>query len=163
MLQPGVGYTYTNDRRGSSLIIDAAPAAEYTPFSVYEDSTAEGVAILRVTPGTINTQLPTVNGIQIGQPNAYLTAPTEDSLVILTIPNSPVAFPSAQSTVTLSTGLGVPPSDDDNARQVLAIVLVQTLPEGQKSYTIQNLLRGSLSATRFLNASGFYDYYYSGI
>lgn len=163
MIQPGVGYTYTNDRRGSSLLIDTVLQAEYTPFSVYEDSTAEGLAILRVTPGTINTQLPTVNGIQIGQPNAYLPAPAASSLVILTIPNSPTAFPSAQSTVSLSAGLEVPATDNDNARQVIASVLVTNLPEGQKSYTVYNLLTGSLSATRFINEVGIYVYFYSRI
>lgn len=88
MLQQGVGYTYTNSRGGSSLVIDPVIiSAPNTPFRVYEDSTAEGQAILRVSAGTFNNSFPTVNGSQVGEANAYFPAPSgTQSFILASLP-----------------------------------------------------------------------------
>lgn len=161
MITPGVGYTFQNSPDGFSLVIDQATSPTLAAFQAFEDSTAQGVAIIRITAGTINNQFPTVNGIQIGLPLAYLAAPASTSYVVLNIPNSATAYPSDQSTVTISPDN--PLSDNDNGRIAIAFITVENLPEGQKSYTVQNLLRGSLSGTRFIDAFGTYIYFFSGI
>lgn len=163
MIEQGVGYTVTNSSGGQSLFIDFPPLRESLAFQAYEDVSDAGAAIFRVTPGTINQQFPTINGAGIALPNAFLPAPSNSSTLVLNIPNSASQFPSAQSTIDFAEGLGVPPSDNDNARVGVAYVTVQDLGGGRKSYSVANLLRGSLSGTRFLNNDATYEYFYSGL
>ena len=155
MLQQGVGYTVNNSSGGQSLVVDF-PRSEITQaFFAYEDIKDDASeAIIRITPGTINLQFPKINGIQIGLPTAFLTAPTENSVIVITIPNSSSAFPSGVMTISLFPLSGVPTSDNDNCRLSLAQVIVETQAGGSKSYTIQNLLRGSLSGTRYSDNVG---------
>jgi hypothetical protein len=161
MITPGIGYTYTNSPDGFALLIDQATPATLGAFQAFEDSTAEGVSIIRITPGTINNQFPTVNGVQVGLPLAYLAAPNSSSYVVLNIPNSSSAYPSSQSTITISANN--PESDNDNGRIAIAFITVQDTPGAQKSYTVFNNLRGSLSGTRFSDAVGTIIYFFSGI
>jgi hypothetical protein len=163
MIEQGVGYTVTNSSGGQSLFIDFPPIRESLAFQAYEDVSDAGAAVFRVTPGTINQQFPTINGVGIALPNAYLPAPSESSTLVLTIPNSPTLFPSGQSSIAFVAGLVVPDSDNDNAKVGIAYVTVQDLGGGRKSYSVANLLRGSLSGTRFLNNDATYEYFYSGI
>lgn len=161
MITPGVGYTFQNSPDGFSLIIDQPTLPTLAAFQAFEDSTPEGVSIIRITPGTINNQFPTVNGVQVGLPSAYLAAPSSDSYVVLTIPNSGSAYPSGQSTITISANN--PESDNANGRIAIAFITVQGNPGDQKSYTVFNTLRGSLSGTRFSDPVGTIIYFFSGI
>lgn len=161
MITPGIGYTFQNSPDGFSLIIDQPTLPTLAAFQAFEDSTPEGVSIIRITPGTINNQLPTVNGVQIGLPLAYLPAPQSSSYVVLTIPNSASAYPSAQSTITISNDNTE--SDNDNGRLAIAFITVQGNEGEQKSYTVSNFLRGSLSGTRFDDGFGTIVYFFSGI
>jgi len=161
MIQQGVGYTVTNSSGGQSLVVDFPPSKQSRAFFVYEDTTTEGITIFKVEPGTINNQLPTINGISIALPTAQLSAPAESSYVILNIPNSGSAFPSAQSTITTATLAAAQESDNDTARLKIAVIYVETPSGSEKVYTVSSLIGGSLSATRFSDQLGVIIYYFS--
>jgi hypothetical protein len=163
MIQPGIGYTFINDGRGASLIIDTAPAQVSTPFSVYEDSTAEGTAILRITKGTINNQLPTVDGSEIGTDNAYLPKPTSSGFIVLEVPaseDSADTFPADVPTISFQAT--VPGYDNTMAYVALAKVDIITVPESPPSMTINQLVTGSIWAERF-QCGNQVDYWFSHI
>lgn len=167
MLQQGVGYTYTNSRGGASLVIDPVIiSAPNTPFRVYEDSTAEGQAILRVSAGTFNNSFPTVNGSQVGEPNAYFPAPSADSIIYLSIPasqSSGAPFPAGSVSVTMTTGSTVPSNTATAAYVGLAKVKVTPVPESTaKVYTFSQLVTGSLWGERFECGSQL-DYWFAHI
>lgn len=65
MIQQGVGYTFTNDRRGASLLIDQPLPAPSTPLTVSEDVNTGGQGVLRISPGTVNNVMPTVGGTKL--------------------------------------------------------------------------------------------------
>ena len=167
MLQQGVGYTYTNSPGGASLVIDPVVlSAPNTPFRVYEDSTAEGQAILRVSAGTFNNSFPTVAGVIIGEPAAYLPAPSGDSIIYLTIPASQstgAPFPAGSVSVTLASGSTIPTNTASTAYVGLAKVKVTPVPESTaKVYTFNQLVTGSLWGERFECGSQL-DYWFSQI
>jgi hypothetical protein len=165
MIQQGVGYTVTNSSGGQSLVVDF-PRPEITQaFFVYEDIKDDASeTIFRVTPGTINNQLPTINGVQIGLADAFLAAPTANAMVVLTIPNSPTAYPSAQSTISIMPS---PPDNTPTASYLsLASIQVERLPlaGSGKSYQVSNLLRGSVNSSRFIEpTTGDTIYLFFGI
>jgi len=167
MLQPGVGYTYTNSRGGASLVIDPVIiSAPNTPFRVYEDSTAEGQAILRVSAGTFNNSFPTVNGSQVGETNAYFPAPSGDSIIYLSIPasqSSGAPFPAGSVSVTLASGSTVPSNTASAAYVGICKVKVTPVPESTaKVYTFNQLVTGSLWGERFECGSQL-DYWFAQI
>ena len=166
MIQPGVGYTYTNDRRGSSLLIDTVQQAETPPFSVFEDSTAEGVAILRVSAGTINNSFPTINGTQVGQANAYFVRPTSSSIVYLSIPASQTTgapFPASTPTLVLAGGSTIPSNSASAAYVGIAKIEAVTVSGTNTTVlTINQLVTGSLWGERFECGSQL-DYWFSHI
>jgi hypothetical protein len=167
MLQQGVGYTYTNNRGGASLVIDPVIiSAPNTPFRVYEDSTAEGQAILRVSAGTFNNTFPTVNGSQVGEANAYFTAPTASSIIYLSIPASETAgdpFPESTPEVRIAQGSTIPSNTSTEAYVGIAKVTVTPVPESTaKVYTFNQLVTGSLWGERFECGSQL-DYWFSHI
>lgn len=166
MIQQGVGYTYTNDRRGSSLIIDTVAAEPSAPFRVYEDSTDTGTAILRVSAGTFNNTFPTINGTQVGQPAAYFARPTASSIIYLTIPASQTtgaAFPAGTPTVTLGAGSTIPTANATTAYVGIAKVDVVTVSgTSTQVLTITQLATGSLWGERFKCGSQL-DYWFAHI
>jgi hypothetical protein len=133
---------------------------------VYEDSTAEGQAILRVSAGTFNNSFPTVAGVIIGEPAAYLPAPSGDSIVYLTIPASQstgAPFPAGSVSVTLASGSTIPTNTASTAYVGLAKVKVTPVPESTaKVYTFNQLVTGSLWGERFECGSQL-DYWFSQI
>jgi hypothetical protein len=163
MLQQGVGYTVNNSSGGQSLIVDF-PRSEVTQaFFVYEDIKDDASeTVFRVTRGTINNQLPTINGVQIGLAGAFLAAPTANAIVVLTIPNSASEYPSAQSTISIMPS---PPDNTPTASHLsLAFIQVETLAGGGKSYQVSNLLRGSVTSSRFIEpTTGDTVYLFFGI
>ena len=165
MLQPGVGYTYTNSRGGASLVIDPVIiSAPNTPFRVYEDSTAEGEAILRITAGTINNTLPTVSGSEIGTANAYIQKPAGSGFIVLYIPASPSSgapFPASTPMVLFQPS--VDPSSETGVDVALAKVdLTTTEANPIPVLTINQLVTGSLWGERFECGSQL-DYWFSQI
>lgn len=149
MIQQGVGYTATNSSSGQSLQIDAIGFYKETlPFFVYEDTNEEGQGVLRINPGTFNNELPTVSGVEIGEPGATLPLPQSSSIVALRIPAALGSFPADTVTVEWFTGNAVPPSDEGVA--YVAIALVKVMEEaGNKQFVISNLVSGSLWGERF--------------
>jgi hypothetical protein len=163
MIQQGVGYTVTNSSGGQSLVVDFPQSGITQAFFVYEDiKDNASETIFRLTPGTINNQYPTINGVQIGLPGAFLAAPTANSSVVLTIPNSATEYPSAQSTISIMPS---PPDNTASASYLsIGFIQVETLAGGGKSYQVSNLLRGSVSSSRFADGmTGEIIYLFFGI
>jgi hypothetical protein len=163
MIQQGVGYTVTNSSDGQSLQIDYPPTKKTHAFLVYEDTNAAGLTVFRVKAGSINNQIPTINGISIALDTPELPAPSASSLVILTIPNSPSNYPSAQSTISFSNSLIVPDHTDQEAKLVLASVIVETQQASTKNYTVNQFVSLSLSGTRFpYGPESKLEYFFTG-
>jgi hypothetical protein len=149
MIQQGVGYTVTNSSDGQSLVIDQIGIYKETlPFFIYEDSTEEGARCFRLNAGTFNNQFPKVNGATIGEPAAFLPEPESTSLVVLTIPASEGAFPAGDCSIDLVSGTTAPEPDDGEAYVVLGKIDVTT-DQGDKQFTVSNLVSGSLWGERF--------------
>ena len=152
MLQQGVGYSYSNSSLGSSLTIDIpARPKETLPLFIYEDTDSNGNTVFRINAGTFNNVLPRVNGQEIGTTNAYLAAPNQTSLVLLTAvaapkpnPAWPVGFPF----ISLTTNQVVPPATPTAAYLSIGKIVV-TNDQGNKVYTIQNFVSGSLWGERY--------------
>jgi hypothetical protein len=164
MIQQGVGYTVTNSSDGQSLVIDQIGIYKETlPFFIYEDATPEGARCFRLNPGTFNNQFPKVGGATIGEPTAFLPEPSATSLVVMTIPATVDAFPSADCTIAFETGTTAPTATDSTAYVVLGKVTVTT-PEGgsEKNFDVSNLASGSLWGERFECGSDL-NYWFSRI
>ena len=167
MINPGVGYTFSNDKRGTALIIDTFVPAKYThPFRVYEDSTAEGQAILKVTPGTLNNIFPTINGTAVGETGAHFSLPSSDSIIYLTIPasqSSGAAFPAGTPTITLAGGSTIPSKTETTAYVGIAKIKATPVEGGQPVLEISPLVSGSLWGERFKCGSSSAEYWFSQI
>jgi len=162
MITPGIGYTFQNSPDGFSLVIDQQTQKTEHPFQVYEDSTAEGVAVLRIKSGTINNQLPTVGGTLIGGSSAYLSKPGSSGFVTLTIPasqSSGAPFPASSPQVTFNST--IPSNSQSTAYVGLAYIKVTTV-DGASVMTIDQLVTGSLWGERFECGSQL-DYWFSQI
>ena len=72
-IQPGVGYTFTSDSRGQSLLIDQ-PGRKRHPLEVYSNPD-NGSTAVSIYPGTVNGVMPQVSG-------NYLDATTRPKLTI---------------------------------------------------------------------------------
>ena len=72
-IQPGVGYTFTSDSRGQSLLIDQ-PGRRRHPLEVYSNPD-NGSPAVSIWPGTVNGVMPQVSGV-------YLDAITRPKLAI---------------------------------------------------------------------------------
>lgn len=72
-IQPGVGYTFTSDSRGQSLLIDQ-PGRRRHPLEVYSNPD-NGSTKVSVFPGTVNGVMPQISG-------SYLDATTKPKLTI---------------------------------------------------------------------------------
>lgn len=72
-IQPGVGYTFTSDSRGQSLLIDQ-PGRRRHPLEVYSNPD-NGSPAVSIWPGTVNGVMPQVSG-------NYLDATTRPKLTI---------------------------------------------------------------------------------
>jgi hypothetical protein len=166
MIQPGVGYTYTNDKRGSTLVIDTVAPEPNHPFRLFEDSTAEGVAVVRISPGTFNNTLPTVNGAEIGAPEAYLPKPAGSGFFYLEIPASEeTGDPFPADVPSVEFGSSVPSNNAVTAYVALAKaeLIAETSGGGSPPVlVISQLVTGSLWGERFECGSQL-DYWFSHI
>ena len=154
MITPGVGYTFQNSPDGFSLIIDQpTPRKDDRGFTVYEDSTDQGVAILRINAGTFNNVFPTVAGVQVGEQLAYLARPSASCIVMMTIPASEDAgqpFPADVPTITINPGSTMPSETSTQAFVGIAKI-VATPVEGSPSPALEitQLVSGSLWGERY--------------
>lgn len=164
MITPGIGYTITNSTKGFSLEIEQQSVTVDHPFQVYEDSTAEGVAILRIKTGTINNQLPLVSGAEIGTENAYIQKPAGGGFIVLYIPASPISgapFPASAPLILFQPSID--PSSETGVDVALAKVdLITTEANPIPVLIIQQLVTGSLWGERFECGSQL-DYWFSQI
>jgi hypothetical protein len=164
MITPGIGYTFRNSPDGFSLEIEQQSQTTEHPFKVYEDSTPEGTAVLRISAGSINNQLPLVGGSEIGTPTAYLEKPAGSGFVILYLPASPssgAAFPSASPLILFNDV--VEANDDSSAYVAIArIQLTTTEANPIPVMTISQLVTGSLWGERF-ECGNVVDYWFSQI
>lgn len=130
MIQPGVGYTYTNGPGGMSLVIDDPyiPPSDF-PFKVISSKSGSDY-LVRVIPGTINNIEPTMN-----TPPVQLSAVPPPTLnignsaspttvyIYLKMPvaasGTPPAFPDAPEIIHDTTAQT---STDTEAYLLLAIV-----------------------------------------
>jgi hypothetical protein len=150
MIQQGVGYTVTNSSGGQSLTVDTTAIYKETlPFFIYEDTNEAGTRCFRLNAGTFNNEFPTINGAEIGQPEAYLAEPSVTSLVVLTIPASESAFPDGPCTIALTAGTSTPEASAGEAYLILGKIDVTTAEGGAKEYAVSNLVSGSLWGERF--------------
>lgn len=167
MITPGVGYTFRNSPDGFSLEIDQPlTVKDNRGFYVYEDSTSDGIPILRINAGTINSVFPTVNGVQVGEQAAYLPRPTSNSIVMLTIPASEESgqpFPSEVPTITVRGGSTLPSQTETQAFVALAKIIA-TPVEGSPlpALEITQLVSGSLWGERYECGSDL-NYWFSHI
>lgn len=164
MITPGIGYTITNSTKGFSLEIEQQANFIETPFKVYEDTDSEGTAVIRIAPGTINNQLPTVAGVEIGGAEAFLPKPGGSGFICLTIPassNDNDSFPSNVPEVTFNST--VPSQSQSSAYVALAKLEMITAPGSDTpTLTIKQLVSGSLWGERFECGSQL-DYWFSQI
>lgn len=167
MITQGVGYTFQNSPGGLSLVIDPpTPLKRDGAFYVYEDTTADGVAVIRINAGTFNNTFPTVNGVQAGLPTAYLARPSATSIVVLTAPASQTSnapFPSDTPTITMVSGTNVPAATATTAKVAIAKI-VATPVEGSAVPVLEitQLISGSIWGERYSCGSQL-DYWFSQI
>ena len=164
MITPGIGYTFQNSPDGFSLTIDQQTIKAEHPFLVYEDSTPEGEAVLRIKPGTINNQLPNVSGNEIGTPSAYIQKPAGSGFIVLYIPASPSSgAPFPASTPMILFQPSIDPSSETGVDVALAKVdLITTGDNPIPVLTISQLVTGSLWGERFECGSQL-DYWFAHI
>jgi len=62
-LQPGVGYTFTSDSRGQSLLIDS-PGRRRHPLEVYSNPD-NGSTAVSIFPGTVNGVMPKISSVSL--------------------------------------------------------------------------------------------------
>jgi len=167
MITQGVGYTFQNSPDGLSLIIDPpTPLKRDKPFDVYEDSTEQGVPIIRINAGTFNNTFPTVNGVQAGLPTAYLARPSTTSIVVLTATASATSnapFPSGTPTITMLGGTNVPAATATTVKVAIAKI-VATPVEGSATPALEitQLISGSIWGERY-ECGSHLDYWFSQI
>ena len=144
--------------------IEQQSQATEHPFLVYEDSTPEGVAVLRIKPGTINNQLPLAGGAELGTPSAYIQKPAGSGFIVLYIPASPSSgAPFPASTPMILFQPSIDPSTDTGVDVALAKVdLITTGENPIPVLTIDQLVTGSLWGERFECGSQL-DYWFSRI
>lgn len=164
MITPGIGYTYRNSPDGFSLEIDQQRVTVEHPFKVYEDSTEDGTAIIRIAPGTINNQLPLANGAELGTSGAYLDKPAGSGFIVLYIPASPSSgapFPASAPLILFQPS--VDPSSETGVDVALAkLEMTTTEANPIPVLTINQLVTGSLWGERFECGSQL-DYWFSQI
>ena len=166
MINPGVGYTFSNDKRGASLVIDTFVPSKYThPFCVFEDSTAQGTAIIKVRAGTFNNVFPKINGVNVGDEGAHFSRPSADSIIYLTIPASEATlatFPAGTVTMTLAGGSTIPSYTKTTAYLGIAKIKATPVDGGQVVLEISPLVSGSVWGERF-ECGKQLDYWFSQI
>ena len=151
MIQPGVGYTYTNGPGGMSLVIDdVAPAPALSPFTVIKGKLA-GDNIIKVVPGMVNSVIPYINGTLMTDPTyTPLTVPSSAGTYVVAIKCNadppPAYFPKDDSEIVIEE---YPTTDTDTEGYIaLAILTVDAAAGGGFSVTVNQSVAGSLWAER---------------
>ena len=149
MIQPGVGYTYTNGPGGMSLVIDDQPSIPSQPFKVMGYKETSGYKV-KVTPGTVNNVIPYINGTLITDPTyTPLTAPSSAGTYVVAIKcnadAAPAPFPRSDSEIVIES---YPTTDTDTEGYIALAILTLTSTSGGLVGSISQSVSGSLWAER---------------
>jgi hypothetical protein len=156
MIQQGVGYTFTSDRRGSSLLIDQPLPTESNPLTVSDDVDTNGQGVLRVKPGTVNNVMPTINGTRLDAAtpptlNLPFGSESEFMVVIKCTGEKNKRFPIA-ATVEIVTSIEATQDNDGYGYLAIAsLTKVSSTAQGEPtiySWNINQLVSGSVWAER---------------
>lgn len=149
MIQPGVGYTYTNGPAGLSLVIDEQPGSPPQPFKVmgYKDGSDYKV---KVIPGMVNGVIPYINGTLMTDPSyTPLVAPASAGTYVVAIKcnadPAPATFPKSDSEIVIEP---YPTTDTDTEGYIALAILTLTSTAGGLVGSISQSVAGSLWAER---------------
>ncbi len=149
MIQPGVGYTYTNGPGGMSLVIDQQTSAPEPPFTVYGFKDGLDYKV-KVKPGTVNNVIPYINGTLMTDPSyTPLVAPASAGTYVVAIKcnadPAPATFPKSDSEIVIES---YPTTDTDTEGYIALAILTLTSTAGGLVGVISQSVSGSLWAER---------------
>ena len=133
-----------------------------TPFAVFLDK-VDGVKVVRVIPGAVNSVIPLINGTIMTGVYTPLTAPTSAGTYVVAIKckadPAPAFFPLADSEIVL---VAYPTTDTDTEGYIaLAVITATSGTGGIINLSVNQLVSGSLSAERHkYSAPNTASYYY---
>jgi hypothetical protein len=133
-----------------------------TPFAVYLDS-VDGIKVIRVIPGTVNSVIPLINGTIMTGAYTPLTAPTAAGTYMVAVKckadPAPAFFPKSDSEIVL---VAYPTTDTDTEGYIaLAVVTATAGTGGIITLSVNQLVSGSLTAERHkYSAPNTASYYY---
>lgn len=133
-----------------------------TPFAVFLDS-VDGIKVVRVIPGAVNSVIPLINGTIMTGAYTPLTAPTAAGTYVVAVKckadPAPAFFPLADSEIVL---VAYPTTDTDTEGYIaLAVITATSGTGGVINLSVNQLVSGSLSAERHkYSAPDTASYYY---
>jgi hypothetical protein len=133
-----------------------------TPFAVYLDS-VDGIKVVRITPGAVNSIIPLINGTIMTGAYTPLTAPTAAGTYVVAVKckanPAPAFFPKSDSEIVLAS---YPTTDTDTEGYIaLAVITATSGTGGVITLSVNQLVSGSLTAERHkYSAPNTASYYY---
>jgi hypothetical protein len=138
-IQPGVGYTFTSDSRGQSLLIDQ-PGRRRHPLEVYSNPD-NGSPAVSIWPGSVNGLIPQVSGSYLDAANRpKLTITSSGYVYVKATRASGSPFPA---TVEILFASAVP-----NDTLSLGHFALASITKTNNSLQISQLVRSSLMTGR---------------
>ena len=141
---------------------DVGVVSSLNPFTVYLD-TVDGIKVVRVSPGAVNSVIPLINGTIMTGAYTPLTAPTSAGTYVVAVKckadPAPSFFPLADSEIVL---VAYPTTDTDTEGYIaLAVITATSGTGGIINLSVNQLVSGSLSAERHkYSAPDTASYYY---
>jgi len=133
-----------------------------TPFAVFLDS-VDGIKVVRVIPGAVNSVIPLINGTIMTGAYTPLTAPTAAGTYVVAVKckadPAPAFFPKSDSEIVL---VAYPTTDTDTEGYIsLAVITATSGTGGIINLSVNQLVSGSLTAERHkYSAPDTASYYY---
>jgi len=166
MINQGVGYTFTNDRRGSSIVVDPYLPTRTDSFGVTEDS-----GKIRVRPGTVNNVMPTANGTKLDAATPPLvnlpTGGGNDYMVVIKCMGEKAKRFPTSATVEIVTYSEAQNDTNEYGYLAIASLTKNTVTiQGQEQvfWTITQLVSGSVwGERRKLTSPATAFYYFSRV
>ena len=141
---------------------EAYMVGNMNPFTVFLDR-VDGVVVVRVTPGAVNSVIPLINGTIMTGTYTPLTGPTSAGTYVVAVKcyasPAPAFFPLANTEIVLT---GYPTTDTDTEGYIaLAVITATSGTGGTINLALNQLVSGSLSAERHkYSAPNTATYYY---
>lgn len=153
-IQPGVGYSFTSDSRGYSLVIDS-PGRKRTALEVYTNAISSTQAAVSVQPGSVNGIIPKIGGTYIDNETApKLTVSASGYVYVKASRQAGTPFPA---TVEILFGTSVPADSASFGHFALASII-----KTGNSLQILQLVRSSLVTGRVaFSPAGAYWYWFN--